>query len=72
MPIIMIEILSFCNSMTITIMEQSISAILTYYFEAIIHISISFFFPYSITLYKPYIHIAADVYTNYVSYSGNH
>lgn len=53
-------------------MEQSISAILTYYFEAIIHISISFFFPYSITLYKPYIHIAADVYTNYVSYSGNH
>ena len=53
-------------------MEHPISAILTYYFRAIIHISISRFFPYSITLYKPYIHIAADIYTNYVSYSRNH
>ena len=58
--------------MTITIMEHSVSAILPYYFGAIIHISISNFLPYSITLYKPYIHIAADIYTNYVSYSRNH
>lgn len=53
-------------------MEHSVSAILPYYFGAIIHISISNFLPYSITLYKPYIHIAADIYTNYVSYSRNH